>query len=88
MMTDSRRLLADFAENGSHAAFRDLVKNYTDLVYSAAVRLVDGDMHLAQDVTQIVFIDLAKLARLIKTRVGFPRTLIKPPHSCPMSLKG
>ena len=62
MMTDSQKLLADFARNGSEAAFCDLVTRYTDLVYSTAVRLVNGDTHLARDVTQTVFIDLAKMA--------------------------
>ncbi len=68
-MTDSQRLLADFVKHGSEAAFRDLVTRYTDLVYSAAVRLVDGDTHLAQDVTQTVFMDLARMARKLSSQV-------------------
>jgi RNA polymerase sigma factor (sigma-70 family) len=62
-MTDSQRLLADYVNTGSEAAFRDLVTRYTDLVYSTAVRLVDGDTQLAQDVAQTVFIDLARIGR-------------------------
>jgi RNA polymerase sigma factor (sigma-70 family) len=62
-MTDSRRLLADYVENGSETAFRELVTCYIDLVYSSAVRLVNGDTHLAEDVAQTVFIDLARQAR-------------------------
>ncbi len=62
-MTDSRQLLADYVRNHSEAAFRDLVARYLDLVYSTAVRLVDGDAHRAKDVAQIVFADLAKMAR-------------------------
>jgi len=68
-MTDSQRLLADFVKHGSEAAFRDLVTRYTDLVYSTAVRLVDGDTHLAQDVTQTVFMDLARMARKLSSQV-------------------
>ena len=69
MMTDSQRLLADFVNNTSEAAFRDLVGRYTDLVYSTAVRLANGDAHLAQDVTQTVFIDLARMARKLSGEV-------------------
>lgn len=61
-MTDSRTLLSEYAENGSEAAFRELVTRYLGLVYAAALRLVDGDAHLAQDVAQTVFIDLARKA--------------------------
>lgn len=64
-MTDSQRLLAEYVQNGSEAAFGDLVARYTDLVYSTALRLVDGDSQLAQDVAQTVFIDLARLARTL-----------------------
>src|SRR5438094_3114831 len=48
MMTDSQKLLAEYAASGSEAAFRDLLTRYLNLVYSTAVRLVDGDTYLAQ----------------------------------------
>jgi RNA polymerase sigma factor (sigma-70 family) len=64
-MTDSQRLLADYVTNGSESAFRELATRYVDLVYSAAVRLVGGDTHLAQDVAQTVFVDLAPKARTL-----------------------
>jgi RNA polymerase sigma factor (sigma-70 family) len=62
-MTESERLLADYARHGSEPAFRELVSRYVDLVYSTALRLVGGDSHRAQDVTQIVFAELAAKAR-------------------------
>src|SRR5436190_3134579 len=62
-MTESQRLLAGYVRDESEAAFRDLVERYTDLVYSTAFRLVDGDTQLAQDVARGVFIDLARMAR-------------------------
>jgi RNA polymerase sigma factor (sigma-70 family) len=62
MMTDSRPLLADYAANGSEKAFRELVARYVDLVYSTALRLVEGDTHRAEDVAQTVFADLARMA--------------------------
>jgi RNA polymerase sigma factor (sigma-70 family) len=62
-MTDTRKLLADYVKNGSETAFRELVMRYIDFVYSAAVRLTGDDMHLAEDVTQTVFIHLARNAQ-------------------------
>jgi RNA polymerase sigma factor (sigma-70 family) len=61
-MTDTQQLLADYVATGSETAFRELVSRYVNLVYSAAVRLVAGDTHLAEDVTQTVFADLARMA--------------------------
>jgi len=55
-------LLADYAANGSERAFRELVTRYVDLVYSTALRLVEGDTHRAEDVAQTVFADLARMA--------------------------
>src|SRR2546425_3061558 len=60
MMTDSQKLLAEYAANGSEAAFRELVARYINLVYSTALRLVGGNRQLAEDVSQTVFINLAK----------------------------
>jgi RNA polymerase sigma factor (sigma-70 family) len=61
-MTDSQTLLIEYGENGCESAFRDLVGRYLDLVYSTALRQVGGDAHLAQDVSQTVFLHLAKKA--------------------------
>ncbi|MBI3698500.1 MAG: sigma-70 family RNA polymerase sigma factor, partial [Acidobacteria bacterium] len=58
-MTESQQLLAEYGATGSETAFRELVARYVDLVHSAAVRLVNGDTHLAEDITQTVFADLA-----------------------------
>lgn len=61
-MTQSQQLLADYVRNASETAFRELITRYIGLVYSAALRLVEGDRHRAEDVAQIVFIDLARMA--------------------------
>ena len=61
-MTDTQALLAAYVKDGSEEAFRELVARYIDLVYSTALRLVDRDKHLAQDVAQTVFIHLARKA--------------------------
>ena len=64
-MTDHQTLLAEYTRNGSDAAFRELVTRYVDLVFSTALRLVEGDTHRAEDVVQTVFVDLARVARTL-----------------------
>jgi RNA polymerase sigma factor (sigma-70 family) len=65
-LTDSLKLLRDYADRGDEAAFRKLVEQYIDLVYSAALRRTGGDSGLAQDVTQTVFTDLARKAKSLR----------------------
>jgi RNA polymerase sigma factor (sigma-70 family) len=61
-MSDDRHLLSEYCRNGSEAAFQQLVERHLPLVYSAAMRIVNGDAHLAQDITQLVFTHLARKA--------------------------
>jgi RNA polymerase sigma factor (sigma-70 family) len=65
MNTEPATLLREFLATRSEAAFSALVRAQIDLVYSAARRICAGDTHLAEDITQTVFADLArKAARL------------------------
>ena len=68
-MTESQKLLAEYAANGSEAAFRELVTRYVNFVYSTARRLVGAEAHLAEDVTQTVFINLAQKGRTLSSGV-------------------
>ena len=67
-MTPDSELLRRFVRTNSEDAFAELVKHHVNLVFSAALRQVNGDAHLAQDVAQTVFADLARKAGSLARR--------------------
>src|SRR5688572_17457430 len=61
-MTDDATLLHRYVAAHDEAAFAEFVQRRIGLVYSAALRQLAGDDHLARDAAQLVFIDAARKA--------------------------
>jgi RNA polymerase sigma factor (sigma-70 family) len=62
---DDAQLLQSYVETGSSDAFTALTNKHVNFVYGAALRLV-RDRHVAEEVTQAVFIVLARKAATLR----------------------
>jgi RNA polymerase sigma factor (sigma-70 family) len=62
---DDWTLLRRYADDRDEAAFARLTRRHVNFVYSSAIRRV-GDGHLAEEVTQAVFIMLARKAKSLR----------------------
>jgi DNA-directed RNA polymerase specialized sigma24 family protein len=67
---NDQQLLAAYLQ-GDECALEDLIARYHRLVSATAARAA-GDVHLAQDITQTVFIIFVRKARRLSKEVSLP----------------
>ena len=65
---NDHELLAEFARTESETAFATLVARHVNLVYSTALRFT-GNSHHAEEITQAVFVILARKAGKLSPRI-------------------
>src|SRR2546423_15542495 len=73
---DDASLLKRFVQARDERAFRRLVERHVDLIYAAARRQTRGDAHLADDITQAVFVVFARKAASVRNAAALPGWLI------------
>lgn len=71
-----RQLIESYVQDGSQAAFAELVDRHLNLVYSVAWRKL-GNPHDAEEISQIVLCQLARKARTLKPATDIAGWLYK-----------
>ena len=65
---DDQQLLAEFARTHSETVFAALAQRHVNLVYSIALRSA-GNVHAAEEISQAVFIILARKAKTLSPKI-------------------
>jgi RNA polymerase sigma factor (sigma-70 family) len=86
-MIPDAELLHRYAEESSEAAFTELVQRHLGFVYAAALRQLGGATHRAEEVTQSVFIDLARKSATLSRRTEIVGWLYTSTHYAAAKLK-
>lgn len=76
MLNDDMALVQEYAQSNSEPAFATLVSRYVNLVYSVALRQVQQPQ-LAEEITQSVFIILARKAKSLSPKIILPGWLCR-----------
>ena len=72
---DDHKLLAEFVREGSESAFSQIVARHVNLAYSTALRFT-GNPHHAQEITQALFVILARKAWSFRHETVFGRLVV------------
>ena len=86
-MLDDQDLLRSYNERGSEETFGHLVSRYVNLVDSAALRRVCGNVELAKDVAQILFSALETVESDDNFKSLEAAHSFRPPSNRPRSLE-
>lgn len=76
-MKDGNQLLKDFVQSGDEDAFAEIVKRYVNLVYSVALRQCDQNPRQAEEVSHLVFCDLATKSKGLPSNVCLGAWLLR-----------